>query len=180
MDFAFTEEQDAVRDLAEQVFTGTATLERVKEVEASDERMDRALWKELATTGLLGIGLPEAHGGAGLGLVEVCLTLLAQGRRVAAVPLWPTVVAAQTLAAFGTEGQQARWLPAVIAGDAVLTVALEVEPAGRGEADEVDGGWCLTGSWPSVPAGHLADAVVVPAAVDGSVAMFLVEASAAG
>ena len=42
MDFAFTEEQDAVRDLAEQVFTGTATLERVKEVEASDERMDRA------------------------------------------------------------------------------------------------------------------------------------------
>ena len=180
MDFAFTEEQDAVRDLAEQVFTGTATLERVKEVEASDERMDRALWKELATTGLLGIGLPEAHGGAGLGLVEVCLTLLAQGRRVAPVPLWPTVVAAQTLAAFGTEGQQARWLPAVIAGDAVLTVALEVEPAGRGEAREVDGDWRLTGSWPSVPAGHLADAVVVPAAVDGSVALFLVEGSAEG
>ena len=110
----------------------------------------------------------------------MCLTLLAQGRRVAPVPLWPTVVAAQTLAEFGTEEQQARWLPAVIAGDAVLTVALEVEPAGRGEAHEVDGDWRLTGSWPSVPAGHLADAVVVPAAVDGSVALFLVEASAAG
>ena len=87
MDFSFTEEAEAVRELAEQVFTGSMTVERVKEIEASDERIDRELWKELASTGLLGIGLPEAHGGAGLGLVEVCLTLSAQGRQVAPVPL---------------------------------------------------------------------------------------------
>jgi alkylation response protein AidB-like acyl-CoA dehydrogenase len=180
MDFAFTEEQAAVRDLAEQVFTGTATLERVKEVEASDERIDRALWKELATTGLLGIGLPEAHGGAGLGFVEVCLTLLAQGRRVAPVPLWPTVVAAQTLAEFGTDAQQARWLAAVTAGDAVLSVALEAPPAGRGEAQQEGGSWRLTGSWPSVPAGHIAHAVLVPALVDGSPTLFVVDPTASG
>jgi acyl-CoA dehydrogenase len=169
VDFSFSEEAEAVRDLAEQVFTGSASVDRVKEVEASDERIDRELWKELASTGLLGIGLPEAHGGAGLGLVEVCLVLAAQGRRVAPVPYWPTVVAAQTLAEFGSDEQQARWLPGVVAGETVLTVALE--PSAGAVSDDA-----LSGSWPSVPAGHVADAVLVPAGPD----LFLVEPAADG
>jgi 3-oxocholest-4-en-26-oyl-CoA dehydrogenase beta subunit len=165
MDFSFTEEQEAVRDLAEQVFTGSMSVERVKEIEASDERIDRALWKELATTGLLGIGLPEQHGGAGLGFVEVCLTLLAQGRRVAPVPLWPTVVAAQTLA----ETEHTTFLPGIVAGEDIVTVALET---GDGSAGE-DG---LTGTWPSVPALHVADAVIVFVGDDG----WLVDMAAEG
>jgi acyl-CoA dehydrogenase len=140
-------------------------VERVKEIEASDDRIDRELWKELASTGLLGIGLPESAGGAGLGLVEVCLTLIAQGRRVAPVPLWPTVVAAQTLAEAGRDEH----LAAVAAGDAILTVALE--PAdGSAEGDR------LTGTWPSVPALHVADAVIVFVEEDG----YLVETGADG
>ena len=55
MNFDLTEEQVAVRDLAAQVFTGSVTVERVKEIEASDERFDRALWQQLADAGLLGI-----------------------------------------------------------------------------------------------------------------------------
>lgn len=178
MDFSFTEEQEAVRDLAEQVFTGSAPVERVKEVEASDDRMDRELWKELATTGLLGIALPEAHGGAGLGLVEVCLALEAQGRRVAPVPLWPTTVAAMTLAEHGTDAQQAEWLPRVVAGEAVLTAALEVADLGvvpDAAAAEADGGWAVTGTWPSVPALPVADAVLVPALAGDDVRMFLLD-----
>jgi acyl-CoA dehydrogenase len=173
MDFSFTEEAEAVHQLAEQVFRGSMSVERVKEIEASDDRIDRALWKELATTGLLGIGLPEAHGGAGLGLVEVCLTLIAQARQVAPVPLWPTVVTAQTLADLGTAEQQERWLPAVASGDAVLTVALEHGP--RREPRTVDGDR-LTGDWTSVPALHVADAVLVFIDGDG----YLVETGADG
>ena len=140
MDFSFTEDQDAVRGLAEQVFTGRATVERVKAVEATEDRVDRELWKELGTTGLLGIGLPEAHGGAGLGLVEVCLVLQQQGRRVAPVPYWPTVVlGALTLAEFGTAAQRDRWLPAVVAGDVVLTAALEPAPGGEALVPTVGG-----------------------------------------
>ena len=180
MDFSFSEESEAVRDLAEQVFTGSMSVERVKEVEASDERIDRELWKELASTGLLGIGLPEAHGGAGLGLVEICLTLIAQGRRVAPVPYWPTVVAAQTIAEHGSAEQQDRWLPAVVAGDAILGLALESDPSGWGTAEEQDGAWRLTGSWPSVAAGHVAGAVLVPAEVDGDAQLFLVDTSTEG
>src|SRR5439155_1759748 len=80
MDFTFTDEQEAVRDLAGRIFEDRATVERVKAVEASDERVDRELWAELARANLLGIAVPEEHGGSGLGLIELCLALEQQGR----------------------------------------------------------------------------------------------------
>src|SRR5919197_116151 len=125
MDFSFSEEQDAVRDLAAQIFEGHATTERVKEVERSEEHFDRELWRALADAGLLAIAVPEEHGGSGLGLIELCLLLEEQGRRVAPVPLWPTLVlGALPLAEFGSPEQQQAWLPGVAAGDVILTAAL--------------------------------------------------------
>ena len=69
MDFSFTEEQEAVRELSDRIFTDLSTHERLRELEADPEgdRFDRQLWAELAGAGLLGISLPEADGGAGLG-----------------------------------------------------------------------------------------------------------------
>ena len=91
MDFNFSEEQEAIRGLAHEVFTGKAGIDRVKQVELSDERLDRELWRELATTGLLGVALPEDLGGGGLGLAELYVLLEQQGRHVAPVPIWQTV-----------------------------------------------------------------------------------------
>ena len=69
MNFAFTEEQETVRELAARICGDRSTPERLKEVEATDDRIDRTLWRDLADAGLLGIGLAEERGGAGLGLV---------------------------------------------------------------------------------------------------------------
>src|SRR5690348_17747489 len=71
MDFSFSEEQEAVRDLAKQILEGQVTHERLKELEAGEERFDRKLWQELANAGLLGITLPEAVGGAEQGFLAV-------------------------------------------------------------------------------------------------------------
>ena len=187
MDFTFTEEQDAVRELAAQVFAGHSTTERVKQVEASETRVDRELWRALADAGLLAIAVPEEHGGSGLGLVELCLLLEEQGRRVAPVPLWPTLVlGALPLAEFGSPEQQRRWLPGVASGDVILTAAL----AERGVNDPLrpqttatrDGdGWRLDGAKPSVPAAHVAERVLVPATTnDGDVGVFLVDPAGPG
>ena len=169
MDFTFSEEQDAVRDLAAQIFAGHATVERVKEVERSEERVDRELWRALADAGLLAIAVPEEHGGSGLGLVELCLLLEQQGRRVAPVPLWPTLVlGALPIAEFGTPEQQQAWLPGVAAArscspprspsPAPTTRCIPQVTATRdGDA------WRLDGEKPSVPAAHVADRVLVPA-----------------
>ena len=187
MDFTFSEEQDAVRDLATQVFEGHATPERVKEVERSEERVDRELWRALADAGLLAIAVPEEHGGSGLGLVELCLLLEQQGRRVAPVPLWPTLVlGALPIAELGSREQQQRWLAGVASGDVILTAALSEPGANdplrpRTTATRESDGWRLDGYKPSVPAGHVADRVLVPATTgDGELGVFLVDPAAPG
>jgi acyl-CoA dehydrogenase len=189
VDFTFTEEQDAVRDLAAQVFAGHATTERVKQVEASETRVDRELWRALADAGLLAIAIPEEHGGSGLGLIELCLLLEEQGRRVAPVPLWPTLVlGAPPLAEFGSPEQQRRWLTGVARGEVILTAALAepgVNDPLRPQTTAIrDGdGWRLDGAKPSVPAAHVADRVLVPAATTGKggdLGVFLVDPAGPG
>jgi alkylation response protein AidB-like acyl-CoA dehydrogenase len=174
MDFEFTEEQQAVSEAAAAIFQGMALVERVAEIEDSADRFDGALWSELAKANLLGLAIPEAHGGSGLGLTELCLVLEQQGRAVAPVPLWATVVlGALPLAHFGTLEQQGRWLPAVATGEALLSAALtEVAASAHNYATvraERDGdGWRLHGTAFAVPQAHLAARVLVPAAVDGA------------
>jgi 3-oxocholest-4-en-26-oyl-CoA dehydrogenase beta subunit len=187
MDFTFSEEQDAARDLAAQIFEGHATADRVKEVERSEERVDRELWRALADAGLLAIAVPEEHGGSGLGLAEVCLLLEQQGRRVAPVPLWPTLVlGALAIAEFGSPEQQQSWLPGVATGEVVLTAAL-AEPGAndalRPQMTATRNGdtWRLDGEKPSVPAAHVADRVLVPASTGGGeLGVFLVDPAGPG
>jgi alkylation response protein AidB-like acyl-CoA dehydrogenase len=186
VNFDLSEEQIAVRDLAAQVFTGSVDVARVKAVEATDDRVDRALWRDLAEAGLLGIAVPEECGGAGLGVTEACLVLQQQGRVVAPVPYWPTIVlGALTVAAFGTDAQKQAWLPGVVAGEVILTAALAetgvnepLRPQVRASRDGAR--WRLEGFKPSVPAAHVAARVLVPAATADGVAVFLVDPLDAG
>jgi 3-oxocholest-4-en-26-oyl-CoA dehydrogenase beta subunit len=186
MDFSFGEEQEAVRALAAQIFAGHATVERIKTVEGGDERVDRDLWRALADAGLLAIAVPEDQGGSGLGIIELALLLEEQGRTVAPVPLWPTLVlGALPIAEFGTEAQRAAWLPGVATGETFLSAALAETGANDPFRPQVTatrdtGGWRLDGHKPSVPAGHVADRVLVPATTDGGLAVFLVDLHATG
>jgi len=181
MDFAYTPEQEELRALARQVLADRATPRRVAEVEASDERIDRDLWSALAGAGLLGIAVPEAYGGGGLGLVELCVLLEEVGRAVAPVPAYATLLlGALPVARFGTEAQRARLLPGVASGEALLTGALTeprnpepLTPAAC--AISVDGGWRLDGVKLGVPAAAAAAVVVVSAEADGEAGLFVVD-----
>lgn len=186
MDFALTEEQHAIVDLAKQILTDKCTPERLKEVESGNEWFDRELWAELAKADLLGVVLPEDVGGGGFGYLETCLLLQEAGRAVANVPLYATLVAALAIAEFGTDMQRHHFLPGVAAGEVVLTVALG-EPdsvdlrAPSTQADRGEHGWVLRGAKTVVPAAHLAAAMVVPArTADGDVRLFIVEPDADG
>ena len=181
MDFRFSEEQQAIAELAGQVLADRSTHERLRELERADgPRFDRDLWKELAHVGVLGASVPEAHGGAGLDLVALAGALEAAGRTAAAVPLWETLaLGALPIAEFAPSDVAAEVLPAVVAGDLVLTAAWH-ETGGEPlvpttTATDTGGSGAVTGSKVCVPAGQIADAVVVPAAIEGgSVGLFLV------
>ena len=187
MDFSFTEEQVATRDLAKQILDDRVTHERLKELEAGGESFDRDTWAELAKAGLLGIALPESVGGSGLGFVALSLLFEQVGRTVAPVPALPTIVlGALPIAEFGTDAQRQAHLPGVVAGETVLTAALVelgTDPAHPTTTARRDGdAWVLNGEKTCVPAGLVADRALVSARAgdNGSIVVAIVDTDAAG
>jgi alkylation response protein AidB-like acyl-CoA dehydrogenase len=186
MDFSYTDEQQAIIDLARRLFGERSTHERQKAIErAAGPRFDPELWGEAAKAGLLGIAVPERFGGAGLGFLELSAIIEQVGRTTAPIPLLETtVLGALPIAEFGADHLRAAILPRVVTGDAVLTAALvepgddPLLPATRAVAD--GGGWRLDGVKICVPAAQLAEHILVPAATAGGVGVFVVASAAGG
>jgi len=187
MDFAHSEDQQSLRELARKILEDRATHERLKQVEATQDRVDHELWAELAKANLLGVAIPEAYGGMGMGFLELCILLEEVGRTVAPVPAWPTLVlGALPLAKFGSAEQQRRLLPAVVTGEALLSAAL-LEPgsddlARPSTTARRDGAvYRLDGTKLCVSVGHLARRILVPARSEGGgVGVFLLDPQTPG
>src|SRR5438105_3267612 len=169
MDFAFTEVQEDVRGLARQILEKRVTTERLKELEAGTERVDRELWAELAAANLVGLALPEEFGGSGFGVMELGVILSEVGRHVAPIPMLSTIaLAARAIAHWADDAVAQRLLPGVIAGDIFLAGALEeangADPRTPATTAKPDGSeWVLSGEKVAVPWGQMADHFVVSA-----------------
>ena len=187
MNFDFSDDQNAIRELALQIFADRATDEFLLQFSRSDDTYDEDLWRTLAQQGLLGVAVPEDVGGSGLGLIELCLVLEEQGRHVAPVPLFATLVlGGLPIAAFGSEEQRQRYLAPMAAGDRKLSAAIAEAGMNPAVVTQVsarrDGdGWILSGSRQVVPDGAAADCVLVPAVEDdGRQTVFIVDTAAPG
>ncbi|MDT7795229.1 MAG: 3-oxocholest-4-en-26-oyl-CoA dehydrogenase beta subunit [Mycobacterium sp.] len=187
MDFTFTEEQETITKVARQLFEHRVTPEHLTELEGGDVRYDAALWRELATSDLLGIALPEKVGGSGHGFVELALLLAEVGWSVAPVPAYATLLlGADTIARYGDDGQQQRFLPDVVIGSRLLTAGLtepgRSDPTNPATTAQRDGsGWRLDGTKELVPAAQVAHTMLITATLDdGEVGLFLLDANAAG
>ena len=155
MEFAFTDEQKMIAETVQAFFRENATSARTRQAMAADG-IDRALWQAFCTElGLSGVGLPEVHGGAGLGMVEFAILAEAAGGQVSALPLLGLATAARAIAAGGSDAQKAEWLPRLIGGEVIA--ACEGVPA----LPSTDGR--LTGRIEFVPHGGLADLFVLVA-----------------
>lgn len=179
MNFAPSDEQAEVRELAATVFAD-AREGRLRGPEMAD-----VLWARVVETDLAGVTVPAEHGGAGLGLVELCEVFVELGRAGVDLPLLGGAGLAATLVAFGEEEQRGRWLPEIASGR--LTVALATAERHGGDPEEArttarrDGdAWVLNGEKILVAFAQGAGLFVVPARVDDEVAVFLVEPGAAG
>lgn len=181
MDFSFTEEQQAVGDLAAQILGDRVTHESLREIERSGEtKFDRGTWAAIAQAGLLGIALPESAGGAGLGLVELARVLEVVGKTAAALPVWESIaLGALPIAEFGSDELQAAWLGRVADGSVVLTGAWHEDDGDPYQilttATASGDGVVVSGHKICVPSAQLADAFVVPAQIDGLPGLVLVE-----
>ena len=175
MDFRHTEEQLAfyksVKDFAAQVVEPGA---HERDVEG---RFDRDVWDKLGEFGILGLPVPEEHGGSGADIVTTCLALeaLAEGGHDAelnlsvgahitidTVPIW----------LHGTDEQKARYLPKLCSGESIGAMAI-TEPEAGSDAAAIkcsarrDGDdWVINGSKIFITNGSIADTVIVIAVTD--------------
>ena len=118
MDFGFTAEQDAIREAIAKIcarFGDDYWLKKDKEGGFPTE-----LHQALARDGWLGIAMPEAHGGAGLGIAEAAImmqTIAQSGAGFSgASAVHMNIFGLNPVVVFGTEDQKKRMLPNLIAG----------------------------------------------------------------
>ena len=118
MDFAFSEEQDEFRAVVRRFVEERWPVAEVRRLAETPAGFERGVWKQMgAELGLLGLAIPEAHGGQGFGFLEVGIALEELGRQLAGGPyLASAVLATQAILAAGDDAQRAEWLPALAAG----------------------------------------------------------------
>ncbi len=174
MDFTFSDSENEIAKLARTILDDFATNELLRAHENSGNPHDAALWAALAKTDLLGLAIPEADGGSGLGFLSLCRFVQEVGRAVAPVPAYATLVlGAMVLGEFGDDDQRAI-LADVAAGRAILTAALHEADSSDALAPTttVDVNGAFNGLKLLVPSGMEADRILVPArAQDGSIAL---------
>jgi alkylation response protein AidB-like acyl-CoA dehydrogenase len=168
VDFGLSDEQERMQGGARELLARECPMERVRKVAASEPGHDADLWRTFAEAGWLGVLVPEADGGAGLGMLDAAVLLHELGRALAPGPFVASAVAAVVaLREGGSRAQQAEWLPRIAAGEAIATLALleGAEPrlegaALRDRAARRSGGFLLDGAKLFVEYGALADLVL--------------------
>jgi len=191
-DFGFGEDHALLRDSARRFLAERCPASEVRRLADDPMGHDPGLWKEMAELGWVGLVLPEAQGGAGLGALHLALLMEEMGRRVLPSPFFGVLLAGLALERAGDAEQQSRWLPPLASGERVGTLAF-AEPDGSWQADTgtataepaEGGGFVLRGTKAFVPAAPSADLVVTPFRVGsgsgaGEMALFAVELPAAG
>jgi alkylation response protein AidB-like acyl-CoA dehydrogenase len=188
MNFDFTDDQEQLRDAVRKWVDKGYGFERRRSIEAAGG-FSKEAFAELNELGLGGLYISEADGGLGMGPVEGMLVMEELGRGIVLEPFAQTLISSGVLSGYAPAALKAAWLPKIAAGEALVVLAYQ-ERAARyklavcaSKATKTDAAgdkYALTAMKSVVPAGDKADAFLVPAMLDGKMAMFLVERGAAG
>jgi alkylation response protein AidB-like acyl-CoA dehydrogenase len=169
--FAFTDEQEQFRAAIRRFLNDRSPTTEVRRLMATAEGYDPAVWRQMSDDlALPAIHIPEQYGGAGFGMVELCIVTEELGRALLCAPYFSTaVLAANAIMNSGTEAQKSALLPDIAKGARLATLAI-TEPEGNWDpagikvvATPDTDGYRLDGAKSYVVDGHVADLLVVAA-----------------
>jgi alkylation response protein AidB-like acyl-CoA dehydrogenase len=191
VNFGLSEDQEALQRAAREFLARECPPGLVRETAKTPDGVPRALYGKMAELGWMGLVVPEAQGGLGLGSLELALVCEELGRAAAPGPFLGTQLVIAALLRAGSKSQRTRWLPGLIAGERLAALAYLEEsdrhdPAGISlAARRMRDGWRLDGAKLFVLGVPGADLLLVAArSKAGSgpkgVSLFLVETSTPG
>jgi isovaleryl-CoA dehydrogenase len=192
LDFGLGEMADTIRDTVRRF-----ALDRIEPIAARVDAEDwfpRELWPEMGALGLHGITVEEADGGLGLGYLEHLIACEEVSRSSASVGLSygaHSNLCVNQIRRWGSPEQKAKYLPKLISGEHVGSLAMSEAGAGSDvvsmklRADKVEGGWRLNGTKFWITNAPYADTLVVyaktvPDAGSKGITAFLIEKGFAG
>ena len=185
MDFDFTDEQEQLRDAVRKWVDKGYDFERRRGIVKAGG-FSRQAYGQLADLGLTGLYIAEADGGLGMGPVEGMVVMEELGRGMVLEPFAQTLIAGGVLSGYAPDALKSIWLPKIASGESLVVLAYQ-ERAARYKLESCEAkatpaqySWVLNATKSIVPAGDQADAFMVPAMVQGKMALFLVERTAAG
>jgi len=183
-EYRFTDEQNQLRDAVRKFSADHFAEEKVRQLMESDPPFDQKVWARLgAELGVLGLSVPEADGGVGGTLVDQAVAIEELGAQLACGPFFGTVyLAIPALVAASSGPTRDELLGELIEGQRTAAVAV-VDRAGVFDPDAVTvtaDGDALSGKVTQVVDGGIADVLLVAARGSGGVALYAVDAAAAG
>ncbi|WP_340108795.1 acyl-CoA dehydrogenase family protein [Pikeienuella sp. HZG-20] len=167
MDFALTEEQQAIFDMA-RAFGQEEIAPNARAWEA-EGTIPKALWPKVAALGLGGIYVSEAHGGSGLTRLDATLVFEALAMACPATGSFLSIhnMCAGMIDRFGSDEMKAAWLPRLCSMETVMSYCLTEPGSGsdavalRTRAARTNDGWALTGTKSFISGGGYSDAYLV-------------------
>ncbi len=130
LDLTFSPEQEMLRETVRGLCASACPLSEVRRLEDDPVGFSPELWGKLAELDLIGLQLPEEHGGSGMSVMEGVVLYEELGRALAPTPHFVSaVLCGSALAAAGDGELRSTWLPPIVAGEAILTPAW-LEPDG--------------------------------------------------
>jgi alkylation response protein AidB-like acyl-CoA dehydrogenase len=124
LDLDFTQEQELLRQTVRDVMDRHCPLSVVRDMEDNPRGFPPGLWAQLGELDLIGLLLPEEHGGSGMTLIEGVALYEELGRALAPTPHFVSaVMSGGVISLAGTSEQKARWLPGIASGEIVITPA---------------------------------------------------------
>jgi alkylation response protein AidB-like acyl-CoA dehydrogenase len=173
MDFALTDDQRAIRDVARE-FADAELGDKIAPYDARHE-FPHAIVAKLGPLGLLGVLVPEEYGGAGLDYVSYALIVeeLNRGDASVGITMWAhNSLCTNHITLFGSPEQKRRWLPRLASGEVLGAWGLTEPGSGsdaaalRTRAEARDGGWTLDGSKAFITNASVGGVAVVMARTD--------------
>jgi len=193
LDVRLSEEQEILRKSARDFLTDKCPKTLVREMENDEKGYSPELWQEIADLGWVGLAFPEEYSGGGMSFLDLSILLEEMGRVCFPGPFFSTVIlGGLPILDAGTDEQKKKYLPDIISGKAIFTLAL-TEASGKYDAASVkakvaaDGdGYVINGTKLFVPDANIADYILCVARTDekskaeDGITVFIVDARSPG